>query len=300
MKKQIINNQNIRKIQRIFGIMFIFGIMVKTPVILAQSHEFSVYAGSGLSTLSYQPTLGNRSGGMGADFGVGYTYFKYIEKVTGTGRLYRQQWGIHTGLGLGFYNAGTKLNNVDAVTENLDDGEQTFSNFVLTTTLSGYDEKQKTMYLNIPAMALFQLDRYYVLGGFKFGFPINRKYQYQDATLTNIAYYPDLKNWITDRKDRGIGEFKGESFTNNLDLGVVVMLALEGGATWRIHSNLTLYTGVYFDYGLNNLAKGGKKDFINYDLQKPADFTTNSVLSSFTDKVKITAVGIKLRIAMVK
>ena len=268
--------------------------------ILAQSHEFSAYLGSGLSTLRYKPSLGDRSGRMGMDFGFGYTWINNSEKVTGTGNIYRQQWGIHTGIGFGLYNAKTKLDNVETVTKGLNDGEPVYSDFELTTTLSGYSEKQNTMYLTIPAMALFQLDRYYVMGGFKFGIPVNRKYKYNDATLTNIAYYPDLENYITDKKDRGIGVFEGEDFKNKFDLGVVVMLSLEGGATWRIDNNFTLYTGVYFDYGLNNLAKGNQKDFINYNLENPANFTTNSVLSSFTDKTKIMAIGIKVRLALTR
>jgi hypothetical protein len=219
--------------------------------------------------------------------------------VTGTGNVYRQQLGFHTGIGFAFYGAKTQIDNLETVTAGLNDGEPgLFSDFELTTTLSKYKEKQNTMYLTIPAMAVYRLDRYYGMAGFKFGIPLNRKYKYQDATLTNIAYYPKLDNYIRDKKDKGIGVFEGENFKNKLDVGVVVMLSLEGGATWEINPDFTLYTGLYLDFGLNNLTKGDRKDFINYNHENPGDFTTNSVLSAFTDKTKIMAIGIKVRLAM--
>ena len=277
--------------------MLIMSILV-IPNISAQTHEFSAYLGGGLSTLRYKPSLGDRSGRMGADFGVGYTNLRSIERVTGTETIYRQQWGIHTGIGLSWYNAKANLNNVTAVTPDKRDSEG--DRFDLHTKLSGYNEKQNTLYLNIPAMALFQIDRYYAMGGFKFGIPLNRKYKSKDATLTNEAWYIDLENWAKNQTFAGYGTFGPKKFDGQLDLGVMVMLALEAGATWRVSSKLTLYTGVYFDYGLNNVAKGKQKDFINYDARNARDFTTNSVVSSFTDKVHMMAFGVKARIAMVK
>ena len=303
--KTVMNNQKNQRFLKILVVLTILKISA-ISVIFAQSHEYSAYLGSGLSTLRYKPSDGNRSGRMGVDFGFGYSYVFHSEWVTGTGNVYRQDWGIHTGIGLGLYNAMTKLNDVKTVT-NLNDGESRFSDFELHTTLSDYNEKQNTMYLTIPAMGLFQLDRYYAMGGFKFGIPLNRKYKYQDATLTNIAYYPELENSITDKKDRGIGVFEGENFKNKLDVGVVVMFSLEGGVTWEINPDFTLYTGIYFDYGLNNIVKGDRKGFGNYNPNNREDYTTNSVLSSytdnrtlttFTDKVNIMAIGIKVRLAM--
>jgi len=290
--------KSIMKNRKILVILVIFSILIEMPII-AQSHEFSACLGSGLSTLRYKLSDGDRTGRMGMDFGLGYTYHFQSERITGTGDVNRQHWGIHTGIGLGLYNAKTKLNDVETVTK-LNDNEPVFSDFDLHTTLSKYIEKQNTTYLNIPAMALFQFDQFYAMGGFKFGIPLNQKYMYKDATLTNKAYYPELENYIIDKKDRGIGVFQGEDFKNNLELGIAVMLSLEGGVTWKMNSNFTLFTGLYFDYGLNNLAKGNRKDFINYNLEKPADFTTNSVLSSFTDKTKIMAIGIIIRVAMKK
>ena len=264
-------------------------------------HEFSVDVGGGLSTLSYKPSRGNRSGSFGGDFGVGYTYYRARERVTGTERIFRELWGIHTGLGIGMYNAQTNLDNQKLPEiKGLNDGDAVYSNFNLRTTLNSYTETQKTVYLNIPVMALFQIEQIYAMGGFKFGIPISGKYSSKNATITNEGYYPDLENSATTQEFAGYGPFRGKNFEGDLQPGVAVMLALEAGYKWRIADNLSVYTGLYFDCGLNNTIKDSAKSFVNYTNKHPKDFTTNSVLTTFANKTKPMAVGIKLRFAMEK
>ena len=275
-------------------------------------HEFSVHVGGGLSSLSYKLSEGDRSGGFGGDFGVGYTFLQVKERAVETGRVSYLNWGIHSGIGLGLYNAKANLDNTKTVIKDLDDGDDYFSAFDLRTTLSDYNETQKTMFLNIPVMGLFQLDKFYAMGGVKIGIPLNGKYSVKNPTLTNKAWYPELQNEIDAPRFRGLGKFDDKSFDGTLDLGVAVMLSLEAGYKWSIADNISLYTGAYFDYGLNNVDKSNKKTFVNYTIEKnnTADFTTNSVLASysdsknksttFTDKVNVMAVGIKVRVAMAK
>ena len=294
MKNRIVRIQNILMIAVALFIL-------KITVVSAQfKHEFSAYVGSGLSTLSYQPSLGVRSGGMGVDFGVGYTFFSAKERVTGTEKIFRELWGIHTGFGIAMYNASTSLDDMKTISKNEDDGEPSYSKFDLHTTLNNYKEIQRTVFLNIPVMGLFQFEQIYVMGGLKFGIPINGKYSSKNAKLTNEAYYPDLENWAKDQEFAGYGVFSGKKFEGNLDPGIAVILALEAGYKWYIADNLSLYTGFYFDCGLNNTIKTSTKKFIKYSNDRPADFTTNSVLTTFSDKTKVMAVGFKLRFAMEK
>ena len=272
-------------------------------------HEFSVYGSGGFSTLSYQLSQGDRTGGAGGELGLGYTLFFTKERVTATGKIFHQNWGIYTGLGFGFYNANAKLDDVKTVTEKLNDGEATFNEFELRTTLSGYKEDQKAVYLNIPVMANFQFEQIYLLGGFKFGVPVGGKYKSKDATLTNIAYYPELGVELETQKFAGYGIFPQNSSDGKLKHNITVMLALESGYNWYINEHFSLYTGVYFDCGLNNVSQDDKKSFINYDSGSAENFTTNSVLSSyqdnkqlsvFSEKVRVMAIGVKVRLAYIK
>ena len=213
------------------------------------------------------------------------------------------------------YSSTAKLNNQTAITRGLSDGDQQLVQgkrvdlFDLHTTLSGYSENQKAMFLNIPVMALFQIEQFYAMSGAKIGIPVNGKYSSKNATITNEAYYTELDNWLTTQTFAGYGEFRGRDSDGKIDLGVSVALALEAGMKWGIGDKLSLYTGAYFDYGLTNVVKGGNTQFVSYNANSAENFTTNSVLSSytdnsksatFTDKVNMTAIGIKLRLALEK
>jgi len=294
-----------KNMKRLIIIIVLFS-AVSSQYVCAQEvpvHEFSAYTGFGLSSLRYQLLQGNRSGGFGGDIGVGYTWYRTNVRVTGTGRVFNERWGIFTGLGLGLYNAKSKLGKDEKINiENLIDSEG--DRFNLRSTLSKYKETNRAMYLNIPAMAQFQIERYYVLGGFKFGIPLGGKYKSKDATLLNEAIYPTFGNyWISSPKTEGLGNFSDKKSDSKLKYGVTVMLALEGGVNWYINRHFSLYSGVYFDIGLNNVSKNKHLPFVEFDYKAadiPSRFSTNSMMSAFSEKVNIMAVGVKARLAYVK
>ena len=255
------------------------------------THEVSAHVGGGFSPITYKLSSGNKSGGFGTVFGLGYTYF--ID----------YQLGIQSGVELGFYNAQADLHDITTISSNLTDNEG--DRFDMHTTLSGYKETQSAMYLNIPIMALYQIDMYYFSGGFKIGIPLNGKYKSQDAILTNKGYYTDLDNTAETQEFAGYGTFRGKNSDGKMDLGIAAMLSLEAGMKWFLKNDFMLYSGFYFDCGIINIRK---KDvpFINYDPQNPENFTTNSILTSyynenettkFVEKANLMSVGIKVRLS---
>jgi len=276
-------------------IIILFAAMCSQYVSAQAEHEVSVNAGGGLSALLYKPSQGNSNGGAGGEFGVGYTFFSDKLQASETGTVVRAKWGIHSGIGLGLYGAKANVDNETAETEELTDNEG--HQFILHTMLTGYKETQRAMYLNIPVMALYLIEPYYVMAGVKIGIPLTGKYQSKDATLTNKAYYPQYDNWLETQTFAGYGEFKQNS-KGPVDLGVTVMLAIEGGYKWQFNRRFILYAGAYFDYGLNNTSKSKQKQFVNYDRNNPSDFTTNGVMAAFTKKAHVMAVGVKARLAM--
>lgn len=259
-------------------------------------HELSVWGGGGLSTMDYSTTIGDSKMRAGGLFGIGYNY-----SLT-------DKWSLSTGLELSFYNSkmkGSELN--DSYTAN--DGEYDFE---LTSSVTGYVEKQKATYLNIPVMAQFELPalnqhRFYAAGGFKFGIPVTGKYTVDRAIIHNSGYYPDLNITYYDQHFMGFGTFSRNDFEEDLDLKLSCMLSLETGMKWRLPNSLSLYTGAYFDYGLNDIKKDVNKRLIEYDPAYDENFTVNSVFSSqyesngksedITDKVIPWAVGIKIKLA---
>ena len=261
-------------------------------------HEFSVYGGGGLSSLLYQISAGDKNIGMGGNFGLGYTINRSVERVTSTETIFRGYWGIYTGIGLSIYNTKANLNtDKPFVTKGLTDSEN--ERFEFHSSFSKYTELQSAMFVNIPVMAQYQSRLFYVMGGLKFAIPVTSKYSSKDVTLTNEAYYPLYKNWAKTQEFAGCGRFK-KDFDGSLELGLSVLLSLEGGMKFRLADKLSLFTGVYFDYGLNNSFKGSPEGFIKYDPENPSKFSANSVLSLDAEKVRIMSVGLKLRLTLEK
>ena len=211
-------------------------------------------------------------------------------------------WGLHTGVGVGFYNAKTTIddNKSPVVSKNLTDSDN--HRFEMHTTLFGYEERQKAMFLTIPLMGQFKYDLYYLGAGIKFGVPLNGKFasEYSSSSkqIFNEGYYTAQDVSIDKPRFAGYGSFTGNGMGDEkIEFGASVILALEGGVNLRLNDNLSLYIGAYFDAGLNNIAKKIQKPFVNYQVGKEDEFTTNSVLSSFDEKVKTMGAGVKVRIA---
>ena len=284
--------------------VFLFFAAISSTYISAQdiAHEFSSYFGGGLGSLRYTLPVGDISSGIGGDFGIGYTLFRLNSNVAETGTIQHSKWGIHTGIGFSLYNAKTTIDNnqTPIVTASLKDYDG--DDFDMRTTLFGYKETQRALFLNIPVMGQYHINRYYFMGGLKFGIPISGKFSPQyDASnsrqIFNEGYYPAYGSTLDKPKFAGYGEFSGNGFSDDpIKFNASVMLALEAGINWRINTNLTLYAGAYFDAGLNNIAKNADQPFMNFTPGNEDNFTTNSVLSSFEDKVRTMAVGVKVRI----
>jgi hypothetical protein len=208
--------------------------------------------------------------------------------------FFNQNVGVYTGIGAGFYNASVNLNNFKTVSPLLIDSDD--DRFNRHTKLNGYEETQSLKYLNIPVMLQYQPnENFYLLGGIKVGIPLSGKYSSSCDSVTNAGYYPDLNNWATEQSFAGYGSFKGKNLSGDLDIGISVMLSLEAGLKWRLSEKASLYTGAYFDYGLNNIVKNGT--FLNYSSSNASEFTLNSALL-LAEKTGLMGVGVKVRVGL--
>ncbi len=271
-------------------------------------HEISLYGGSGLSTLNYDVTAGEQKSGFGGQFGVGYNFF------------FSPNWSLGTGMELGFYNAKFNLGRdasqsvSTAYTTTDTDGDT----FEFRSTVSNYEEEQRAMLLQIPLMLQFQTGRkhqfYGTLGG-KVGIPLNGKYESSATTIQNSGYYTEEDYEYTIQQFMGFGTFTDRDTDGDLKFKTAFFVSAEAGVKWKLNDKLSLYTGAYVDYGLNNIISPVKTghspslstQFIAYNAADPKDFAVNSIMKSqytqnnvtqsFTDKITPIAAGIKIRLA---
>lgn len=275
---------------------------------LFAQHEFSAYGGGSLSTLSYKVTTGQQKHGFGGHFGLGYQF------------LFAPKWGVGTGAELAFYNARFKMNNFHIDYNTFD---RNGTPFEFRSTINDFKEKQRAMTLQIPLMLYHQSKKtdnnnrqYFGAVGGKIGIPLKGKYR-ATADLRNSGYYA-YEDAIYDTWEfMGFGNFPSKKSNGDLDFKTTFFVSAEAGIKWNLKEKWLLYTGVYFDYGLNNIIEKqnvvSMPSLVEYNGTNPHTFAMNSIVNSqyilkgvaqvpqvFTDKLIPIAAGIKLKLVFGK
>ena len=264
--------------------------------------EFSVNAAGGISTYCFAPSSKTSSSiGYSSDFGIGFTGF------------INQQFGINVGVGFGLFNVKSKISELKTVTSGFStyDSEGRLQRYNLHTTLSGYTEIHKSLFLNIPVMLQFQTQQkqywswkqspkanFYAMGGLKLLFLFNNKYEANVQSLSNIAEFFELGSSAGTQTFVDLGKFdNGYMNSGTMEFGVMAMFAFEMGAKWWLGNNVCVYTGVFFDCGLNDPIKDSRKSYAKYiNEENLEDFAILKV----SDRTNLMVVGIKLRLAISK
>lgn len=269
-----------------------------------QKHEFSVGLIGGIHTLDYDLSKGKQSKPFSGGIGVGYTYF------------FKKNIGLATGLDLAFYNTKVTLDELVGNHTAFDHYSQEYFDF--NYTLRNYEEKQNALFINIPIMLHYQFTdgesvKFYAAGGGKIGLPISGKYKSEGADLSTYGYYPDSDVTLTSQTFRGFGDFATRKQDNEQKYKMSFSLAVELGAKWRLPNDLSLYTGAYMDYGLNDIHKKDKQQgqhLVMYNEMNPESHIFNGIANSshvqngemrtMVDKVNLLAYGLKVRLAFGK
>ncbi|KAA6303451.1 MAG: hypothetical protein EZS26_000002 [Candidatus Ordinivivax streblomastigis] len=269
--------------------IIIIATLFATLTATAQSkHEFSIQTGGGLSSLNYQPIVGETTPGLGLDAGVGYTYF------------FNSHWGIGTGAGAKWLTGKYDLPSLTDAFQSHDGTEA----FEYRYSLNKYSEKQQALLLTVPLMFHFQSGKFYTALGGKVGLPLSATYKNDLDELRAAGYYAHDDLRLNDPLFMGFGTFNKLSNDADLSLKTAFFASAEVGAKWRLSEKLFLYTGVFVDYGLNNIQKvETAKTLIEYNAAAADAYLPNGILASavdnqvFVDKITPLSAGIKLILA---
>jgi hypothetical protein len=258
------------------------------------THELSIYSLGGYSSLSY--TLsdnGSKNGGNGGGAGLGYTF------------NINTSLGIVTGIEMTTYSSEASFGSVSG--EYRDEKEK----FTFSYSLDNRKETQNVSLFSIPVMAQYSSGsstRFYVSGGFKFGFPISATANIAPCTVTTLGDTDDELGDYIDLTSHGLDkDISIPATKEDIELGFSIALALETGVRFTLTDKIGLYTGLYFDYGLNSIQKVNDKHPLEYDIKHLHDsdaknkrpFFYYSVLNTgLVDKVNLLSIGLKVKISL--
>ncbi len=219
-------------------------LILLNTAIKAQELQFKINGGP--SGILYDSTIGNGKLKFGGGIGIGYTYF------------FSTHWGISSGIDLMYNQNSFELNDGNTIsTYEVDD--QT-SAFEYRVTPSKYKEEQHFITAAIPLLIQYKTafdsntQWYFGFGG-KILFPGKQTVKASAAELQLSGFYPDLNLLVDDLPSHGFGQVTNWKEETKASLDPTILLSAETGLTFKIKEKTHLYTGVYIDYGLTNLAK---------------------------------------------
>jgi hypothetical protein len=270
--------------------------LISTLQLSAQrpKNEFSfIYGGGGMFAQS--ELQGMSAGGFSMNAGGGFATF------------FNQHLGVHVGAKLGIRRFEINVDKFENITRELADVEGHF--FELHSTLFNYTESQAAWFFSVPVMLQFQQNTscfftgnkhgFYAKGGINMLFLNSTTYSANIAELHNAGFYPQFGNWLTTQKFAGFGTFNDRVANGSFNLGFCAMLAFEMGMKWRVSDCIFLYTGAFFNYGLNDPARNQRKPFSD-NIIATDDLTNFTSLLTFTDKINPITAGLTLRLAFIR
>ncbi|MCL1956737.1 MAG: OmpA family protein [Fibromonadales bacterium] len=244
--------------------------------------EFSVYAGGGLSTLMSDEKGSDNNFWLGGLLGFGYSYF------------FAPNLGLGSGLEMTFYNAEYNLKKYTQRPYPFTDFQGNDMEF--RSTIYGYKEEQSAMLLQIPFMLQYQRNYkeklVYAAAGTKIGIPLTVKSKAFADSIKNSGYSEYVDDEFTTQEFLGFGTHPKQKSEKKLALQTAVLLSAETGIKWKLNEEFRLYTGIYFDYGLNPITKRNSNRVVEYKSQERA-FVFNNIVEEVTP----LAIGLKLKLS---
>ncbi|MDR1739488.1 MAG: PorT family protein [Bacteroidales bacterium] len=293
--------------KKIFGLL----LCALMPLTVCAQHEISIDGGGGISMMLYRGSAGNKKINLGYAGGFSYVYFSPDRTVA-----------FRTGLEVINYAATMTANGLKEGYKTYDmDGEP----IIFRYKVNDYTEDVSAMYLQLPVLFQFMnrghdlisKHRFYADIGFKFGIPVNARLKINSMNMTSSGYYLNYDSEIEEPRFMGYGTFDIEGAApSKIKLGVSINASIELGIRWHLYNKmLFLYTGLYCDYGLTNLApvsrssEEGGTHLINYNPEDPTAFTSNSLffankVTEFNETVRVIkrvsplAAGLRIRIGI--
>ena len=262
------------------------GLWLACPTANAQekskSSELSFTVGGVASYLDYKVEGADVSQGIGFNLSLDYTYF------------FSDYFGISTGAEFQRFNAKTKGTNLEGAYETTDFEQEAFE---FRYSLRRFEEEQKVNFLNIPLMLVFRNEEagIYARVGAKVGLPISGKFN-GSYNLSTSGYYPQYNAELFDPAFMGFGEFDNiRAERDEVELKPSYIAAFEFGIMHRI-GNGNFYSGLYLDYGLNDIADKKTAPVAYTVMSNGAGFTHNSIMNSEqAGEIRTMSFGVKLR-----
>ena len=278
------------------AIIMLICLALSLPLTFAQEQayqEISIGTGVGFSSLLMnkptQPTGISYKTGAGLNGSALYTFFL------------SRTFGIGIGVELAQYNS--KYTSQALKDEKTDIPDPLFEGETYSFLYAYYnwEEQESALAVQIPLFLQFQTlgeYQFYLKAGGKVGQTL------QSTSTTTAARLVTAGHFSYENVTYATGPYGFRTIDNyhrkqNLDLQMPVLIAsLEMGVKWQLENNNAFYTGLFVDYGINNLLKNNTKSLVEYHYSGPEYVSENSItMTSSVEKIQTMALGVRVHFA---
>ena len=263
---------------------------IALSAITIQGQEITANISGGLQGLNFKTTSGDNKIQAGGRIGFGYTYF------------INENWGVLSGIDVGYYSNKASLAN-NTYASYLYDSENDLFEYRVKTT--GYKEKSHFYAASIPVLIQYRTKgntQFYVNAGGRVFFPFSPKAKVTVDQIETTGYYPDFNAELNNMPQHGFTTSNNLSNDADTKLKVAFTLSAETGVSFKLSETLRLYTGLYVDYGLNNMQKKNQElanqALVSYDATGSGTIKANGLLNSneIKDKTNLLAYGAQIKL----
>jgi len=237
----------------------------------ARAQEFNFWLNGGWQGLTCSIKNGRTNLLAGGAFGLGWTI------------PLSHRWSIISGVTGGSYGDRVTMN--DGV-YNYNQVDITGSAFQYSIGTTGYKETQHFFsFGGIPIMLQYHTtgsrSQWYFNGGGKLLLPFNAHVQSSSGQLQLSGYYPDFNVNVSNLAQYGFGTVDNWRGSTTYGLKTALSWNMETGICLMLSHRTKLYTGVYFEYGLDNIKNGnGPAPLVPYSPNGFTGMHAGSVLNT--------------------
>lgn len=258
------------------------GICLSAFCVRASAQEFGVELNGGLQGLHYDQGKLKPGGSLG----LNYTF------------PLGNHFGLLTGIQAGFYNAKASVKDGATLTSNTVDDQG--SAFEYRVTPTGYKETQHFLAAGIPVMIQYHTEgktQWYIDAGGKVLVPFHGETKASAQQLVLTGYYPDVNVELKDLPQHGFGTVNNWQSKSTNDLKLTATASLATGFRFELSEKLHLYTGVFVDYGINDMKKDATQatSIVAYSPTSISNVQGTGVMA-MSENAKLLAYGIQVRL----
>lgn len=255
---------------------------------------------------------------MGFSVGIGPSSFKYENSKNDGGIFnvgieynycFAPNWSVGTGLEYAFLRSKGYFGNIsEKQLSDVPEGLPEESAFWIENNVSEVKETQHADCLFLPLSLQYQTigtNKFYVRVGMKLGIPWDARYKSSIQSAFRRGYSDYTGQYYEDMTSHGFIKSSGMLSEGDMKLKISYIGILETGVKWSLSPNINLYTGVYVNYGFNDIRKN-KPDvgLVLYNLENESLNIGDSVFQikngekALLNKVYTLSFGLKMRIVV--